>query len=301
MKQIFIITLLLLSALTGCSSNPKQSIRNSIHSDKLIALIDKNKPLVVKDKIITGDLDFSKVKNTFTFSSSNIVAKINVPVTFLNCIFMGKVTTTGTLEHATITTCFSENLTFEACDFRGETSFDNAVIEGMVNFTGSIFNEWTSFNNIHVQGRNSYFTSITAAKQFSMQESLLDGNADFFKASMKARTSFQGTEINGDMVLNDLICEGKADFSLMMIGGDFLMNYAHFSDDMRFSDARIEGNTSMVSTKFNNSWMNANRFDGRVNLTESEISGKIDFTGSIFGVIPELSGAKGEVIGVKYQ
>ena len=47
--------------------------------------------------------------------------------------------------------------------------------------------------------------------------------------------------------------------------------------------------------------MNANRFDGRVNLTESEISGKIDFTGSIFGVIPELSGAKGEVIGVKYQ
>lgn len=284
-------------ALTSCSSNPSQPINNSISAQKLIETLNKNKPLLIKDKIITGDLDFSKVKTQYTFSTSNMVAQVNAPVTFLNCIFMGKVTTTGTVAHVTVTTEFSDNLTFEACDFRGETSFDNAVIGGMVNFTGAIFNERVSFNNIHIQGRNAYFTSITAGKQFSIQESLFDGNADFFKAIFKGKTSFQGTEISGDIVLNDLKCDGKADFSLILIKGDFLSNYAQFNEEFRLSDARIEGKTSMVSNKFTNGWMNNNRFNGQVNLTDTEISGKMDFTGSIFGINPELSGVKGEITG----
>lgn len=298
MKQFSILALMLLVAITGCSAEPNQAIKNSLPTSKIIEALNKDKPLLIKDKIITGDLDFSKVKNHYTFSTSNMVAQVNVPVTFLNCIFMGKVSTTSTIEHVTVTTSFSDNITFEACDFRGETSFDNTVVCGMVNFTGTIFNERVSFNNIHIQGRNAYFTSITAGKQFSMQESLFDGNADFFKAIFKGKSSFQGSEINGDLVLNDLKCYGKVDLSLINIKGDFLSNYAQFNEEFRLSDARIEGNTSMVSNKFTNGWMNNNRFNGQVNLTDTEISGKLDLTGSIFGINPELSGVKGEIMGL---
>lgn len=298
MKQFTILTLTLLISITGCSAGPDQQIKNSIPAAKIIESINKNKPVLLQDKIITGVLDFSKVKTLYTFSTSNVVAQVNVPVTFLNCIFMDKVSTTGSTGQVTITTCFSDNVTFEACDFRGETSFDNAVIEGMVNFTGAIFNERTSFNNIHIHGRNAYFTSITAGKQLSIQEAQFDGNADFFKATVKGKFSFQGTEFRGDLVTNDLRCDSKADFSLIIIRGDFLSNYAQFNDEFRFSDARIEGNASMVSNKYTNVWMNNNRFNGLLNLKDSEISGKMDLTGSIFGINPQSEGVKGEISGL---
>ena len=56
--------------------------------------INKGKAVLVKGKIITDDLDFTQVKNIQVFSSSNQVAVVDVPVTFLDCIFL-----TSTLGH----------------------------------------------------------------------------------------------------------------------------------------------------------------------------------------------------------
>lgn len=298
MKQFSTVVLMLLVIVTSCKAQPKDNIKNSVPVKKIIQTINNQKPVLIKDKIITGDLDFSKVETHYTFSSSNEVAQVNVPITFLNCIFMGKVTSTSALEHTTFTTHFSNNVTFEACDFRGETSFDNALVDGMLNFTGAIFNERVSFNNMHIKGRYAYFTACSAEKQFSMQETLLCGNADFFKAVMKGKFSFQSTEFTGDLRVNDLRCDGKADFSLTTIRGNCLANYAQFNDEFRFSNARIDGKTDMVNAKFINAWVNNTCFGGRVNLTNIETSKKIDFDGSIFAIKPESGGIKGEIKGL---
>lgn len=298
MKQFSTVVLMLLVAVTSCKAEPKDNIKNSLPVKKIIQTINSQKPVLVKDKIITGDLDFSKVETHYTFSSSNEVAQVKVPITFLNCIFMGKVSTTSVLEHTTFTTHFSDNVTFEACDFRGETSFDNALVDGMLNFTGAIFNERVSFNNMHIKGRYAYFTACTAEKQFRMQETLLCGTADFFKAVIKGKLSFQSTEFAGDLRVNDLKCDGKADFSLTTIRGNFMANYALFNDEFRFSNARVDGKADMVNTKFINAWINNTRFGGRVNLTNTEISKKLDLDGSIFAIKPESDGVKGVITGL---
>jgi hypothetical protein len=45
-------------------------VNNGIESDQLINAINKGKPLLIKDRIITDDLDFTRIKNHEVFSSS---------------------------------------------------------------------------------------------------------------------------------------------------------------------------------------------------------------------------------------
>lgn len=298
MKKFAGIILVLILTITGCRATNQQDKSNTISSEKVMQSIDKGKPVLISNSIITGDIDFSKVQIKHVFSSTHSIAQINVPITFLNCVFMGKINTTGAKNNITTTSHFNDNITFEACDFRAEVNFDNSLINGMVNFTGAIFRERASFNNMHILGRHSYFTSCTAEKQFSMQESLIAGNADFFKAVMNDKLSFQSTEFAGDLRMNDIKCNGKTDLSLTIIRGNLLANYAQFNDEFRMSNARIEGRTDMVTSKLTKAWINNSRFGGRFNLSNSEIMNNLELFGSIFAIKPEMEGIKGAVTGL---
>ncbi len=283
MKRNLLLFLLLHVIFSGCRANPEKQLNNGFSAASVIRLINKEKPVLVQDKIITGDLDFTLTETKEVFSTSHQEARVKVPVTFLNCIFMGKIRTVHTDGDITTTCRFDENVTFEACDFRDEADFSNTTIEGSANFTGAIFRERTLFNNVTFKGRHTYFTAFTSEKLFSMQESVIEGESDFFKARIKGKISFQGTVFSGTARFSDMDCDGKSDFSLTRFSSDALFTYANFGSDFRMGNAVVYGRLDLISVQFQSAaWLSNSSFFGAVNLTKSTASGNFDLSNCTF-------------------
>ncbi len=283
MKKAFLGIVFSVIMITGCSANKGDTVNNGISAGSIINSINKGKEVLIKDKIVTDDLDFSKIKRHNVFSSSLEIARVEVPVTFLNCIFMGKVITNGMQSERQVNTQFGVSVTFEACDFRGDADFSNSTVDGMVNFTGAIFREKALFNNVTFKGRQVYFTAFTSEKLFSMQESRIEGAIDFFKAKVTGKFTFQSTDFWGTARFSDIDCNGKSDFSLTNFRSDALFTYANFADEFRMSNATIAGRTDLISVSFqSNAWLTNSVFSGKVNLTKTEVKARFDLSGSLF-------------------
>lgn len=283
-NPVFILLLTILS-FVGCKADNSDRINNGIDPEQIIKTIDKGKPALILGKIITEDLNFTEINNQFVFSSSQRIAIVDVPVTFINCIFMGKVNMNGQKDKSQINTHFASSITFEACDFRDDAIFDNTTVEGMANFTGAIFREKALFNNVTFKGRQTYFTAFSSEKLFSMQETRVEGAIDFFKGKVTGKLTFQGADFWGEARFSDLDCNGKSEFSLTTFRSDALFTYANFGDEFRMSNAVISGRLDMISVDFQTTaWFTNSIFYGKVNFTKSKAKADFDLSGSLFAL-----------------
>lgn len=294
MKHFVFLFLVLIISFTGCSARNQSEIVGGISAQEIIKSINKGKPVLVQGKTITDELDFASIKKQVVISSTQLSANVDVPVTFLNCIFVGKVTSNGVKGKQQITTNFSGNVTFEGCDFRSDFDMSNCVIEGVTNFAGAKFRENALFNNASFKGDRTYFTSALTEKMFSMQEAAIWGNADFFGASFKSKVSFQSTDFKGVAQFSNLQCNGKAEFSLCTFRSNALFTYAKFSKDLRFSNTRCHANCNMVSMVCDeNIFINNSLFSSNVLFSNTEIKGVLDLSGTVFVLgKPEMEGLK---------
>lgn len=283
MNHKLLVIFLILISMSACQASTGSDINNGIDADVIIKTINKGKPVLIQDKIISGDLDFTKIQSVSVFSTSQKIASIDVPVTFLKCIFLGKVITNAQTDKAVVTTHFKDNLTFEGCDFRAVADFSNSEVDGMVNFTAAVFNENAFFNNMNFGGSRNYFTSCRAEKNFSMQEAVIAGSCDFFQAQYKGKLSFQSTCFGGTAQFSNLKSLGKSDFSLTVFRNNVLFTYAEFGNEFRFSDSRCMGNCDLVSVSFAENALICNSlFYGSVNLNNTTPGKNLDLSGTFF-------------------
>lgn len=283
MRPSFLALIIAVVLTSGCHANNQNATNNGVNSSSIIKLIDKNKPVSISGKIITDDLDFTTIKGISSFSSSQAVAYIDVPVTFINCIFMGKVITNRQQENVRINTHFTKSISFEACDFRADADFEGVAVDGSVNFTGAIFREKAIFNNVTFNGPNVYFTAFTAEKLFSMQESRIMGTIDFFKAVTTGKFSFQSTVFNRIARFSDMTCGGRCDFSLAEFRSDALFTYSDFGSNFGMANARVWGKLDVISVLFTQDVTLTNSyFYNTVNFTKSEAKAEVDLSGSYF-------------------
>ncbi|GAP44810.1 hypothetical protein TBC1_12621 [Lentimicrobium saccharophilum] len=283
MKRFFLILISTVMLSGSCSADKQEKTNNGIPASEIIKSLNKGKPVLLKDKIITGDLDFTTIKKQGIFSSSIQITSVEQSVTFLNCIFMGKVVTNGMQSQRQVRVHFGSNLTFEACDFRADADFDNITVDGMINFTGAIFRERALFNNVTLNGRYNYFTAISSEKHFSMQESLVNGALDFFKAKTRGKLSFQSTEFRGIARFHNLDCDGKSEFSLTRFRDDALFTYANFTGHFNFSDAIVYGRLDMNNVEFQSlATLISTVFFRPVTFEKASVKGKFDVSRSVF-------------------
>jgi len=233
----------LFAAFTQCSAAVE---RTEMNASEVITLIKSGKHVDLSDKIIFDDLDFTLAAEPFTITGSALQSEILVNIHFHNCIFLGKVTS----NNAAVQTSFKNNLTFSGCDFRGEVNFDNAVVFGMVNFSGSIFRENASFNNLAAWSKDSRFNEMKAEKRFTMIYSTFLGNLNFFGTEFSSVTSFQETTVMGNLTFNNARFSQRAGFDLMAVYSSAFFNYAEFAAAANFSRARFLHTVEFANATF---------------------------------------------------
>jgi uncharacterized protein YjbI with pentapeptide repeats len=258
MKIGWIKGLLLVAAVCvcfSCAGAEKQEIKAS----EIIKLINKGKPVQVADKIILDDLNFTADSEPFLLSAASLQCEVRSNIFFSNCIFMGKVATNGKRK-LPVHTCFKNNVVFHACDFRGEVDFSETVIFGMFNFSQSVFRENAAFNNLAVWAKDSYFSEITAEKDFSMISAVFAGNLHSLSAHFIGIASFQQTSFRGKLVFTQSIFDEYAGFDLISVYGGAFFHNAQFKTSADFSSARFLHTADFTNVVFGRKGIFGNAF-----------------------------------------
>ena len=94
--------------------------KKEIRASEIIKLINKGESVQFYDRIILDDLNFSDVKDAHISSISSIQKPVRSNIVFVNCVFMGKVTATGSYQRMREVVLFERNVTFLAAILEGK-------------------------------------------------------------------------------------------------------------------------------------------------------------------------------------
>jgi len=283
-KAIFILVFFLF-LFVSCRGATKQK---EIYASEILTLINKGKSVQICDKIIFGDLDFSEAKITYSSSVSSIQIPVRSDIFFVNCVFMGKVTTIGLHQKMQKTTLFKKNVTFFKCDFRGEVNFESTVFQGDIDFSHSVFRAKTSFNEITSFGKKNLFSGLISESSFDMINVLIHGNLNFMNAKFQSNASFQSMTVN-TLQFSNAVFEKKTDFSNMVVYKNSFFNYVTYSENVFFSFSKFYGDADFLNSSFEQEAdFSGSFYYGRTRFTDSTFKGEAIFLNSVFILPPEM-------------
>lgn len=290
----FSLLIMLLSCSISCSGKKSKDMKAS----DIINLIKKGKDVLVYDKVISGDLDFTEMEKYYVFAFPNMETHIPVNVSFSNCVFMGKVVGSsnrvvdGSKKKVNVFSVFEKNLTFFDCDFRGEVAMDEMVVNGKLECSKSIFRENTSFNSLYVRGTHVGFVDMESEKNFSMCYAHFMCDANFMDAKFKGRANFLGMNVDKVMFSNAEFGE-EVDFSNSNFKGDALFNYVKYTSGAQFSFSKYYGDLDFMSSScagdvsFERSF-----FYGRIRLIKTQFDAKVELKDAVSVLLPEIRETK---------
>lgn len=269
-----------------------------LKSSEIIKSIDKGKDVVILNAIIYDDLDFSSIKKVAVSGPRQATADVNVHLYFQDCVFMGNVTTIGSITNdnnkvvAKKHTRFGGDVCFFNCDFRKEANFNESIFANNVVFTKTVFNGKASFNHILVNGTSCAMNEIQANDKFEFVIPTIRGDVSFMDAQFAKSANFSGCRVN-DLILNNVQFEDRLDLSNAIIDGMFQFNYGKCEGDCQLSFSRFMDAVNILQTTFNGDFsMERSLFFGGVKLNRSSFAKKVNTEGSSFYMTPETEDVK---------
>lgn len=282
-KSIFFIIFSLL--LSSCSFAKKDD--KMMSSNDIINLINKGEHVQIFDKIITDDLNFTKVQNQAIDGNANLTHIINSDIVFVKCVFLGKVFAYNK-DKITHKTRFEGDVTFRTCDFRATTDFTNAVFNGNLNMSQSKFREKATFNGIHVKGSSTHFWEMLAEKDFNMIKSLTNGSLNFMDAHFQGMCNLQGTDCN-NLQFSTVQCDSTLDLSLSSFRGKVMINYGEFNGLVSLSDCQATAPFDIINCQFSDLFeINNTTFWGKTRFNSTKFKSNVEADNCYFLSKPNL-------------
>lgn len=243
MNRIYIlitVCLLFLSCGSAQSDNQKE-----IKASDIIKLLGKGKDIQLHEMIVVGDLDFTTVHDGFMSSLTTIQTPVKQNIFFIDCVFMGNVTTCGSYLKLSKNVWFEKNVSFVSCDFRKDLNFSNSTIMGQVSFAKSIFRGNAKLENMTVHGKLNSFWEMEAEKAFSMAQSDFRGDVNFMDSKFNGAASFQYLRAFS-FQFNNVECSDRLDLANMTISDNAFFNYLKCQKYATFSFSKIYGNADFM-------------------------------------------------------
>lgn len=242
MKKLFILGFILSNSfllIAGCVNSSKdQENASSVDAGKIIKDLEKGRDIYYKDASINGDLDFTKLKGKTVESSDNYRVYVNGGITFVNCTFNGKITGyTVNDKKAKNLLCFTKNAVFLNCSFKDEVLLNEAVFEGIVNFSQSIFDKKASFEGAYLKFKDNYFSSVFFKDEARFHRMVVLGNLNFMRATFEGITYFQNVVFHGIAQFSATNFKKYTEFTSVTAMRDISFNQAIFKDKAIFNNS----------------------------------------------------------------
>lgn len=286
MKKFFLFTII---SLFLCSCGYAKDDK-MIESKDIIKQINKGKSIQIVDKIITDDLDFTKIEDQSIDANGSLNHTVKTDILFVKCVFLGKVVCSSQEGRISHQAHFANSVSFRACDFRNSVDFSYITVGGALNFSQSVFREQTEFNSIFVKGSNTQFWEVKAEKGFSMIDMQTMGGLNMMDAHFKQDCVLQGLQCS-NLQFSNAVCDSMLDLSMSNIKGRAIINYGNFLGTVLMENVRME-ELDLVSCKFGKDY----RLDGTVIMGKSRFSQSqfedISTNNSYFFIEPLFDGVK---------
>ncbi len=281
-----IYILLLFLSLTGCKE--KQSFTpvsgGTVNANQIIEKINKGQYIQYTGVTIKGDLDFTRVNKKYIESIATQRIEIDVPVTFSECIFEGKVIAARKDENKFQNfVYFNKNATFLKSTFKDSVKFTESIFTGMTNFSQSIFEKNTDYQGAVFQHKTNYFTQCVFKQYALFQRSVFKGESNFFKAVFEDRVNFQYATFYNDIQLSNSLMKKNFDFSLCKVIGNSFFHYSNFKGLANFTASKFFGSVEFREANFSKE-LNATDiifYDSCV-LHKTTFNNKADFSNAVF-------------------
>jgi hypothetical protein len=232
--------------------------QKAIDAKEIIAKINRKEAVSYQNVTISGDLDLTNLANRREVSEGNGIGQsreflsvVEVPVTFKNCSFTGKVLAYHTDEqdskrlisrnNTVYNANFTEAVTVENCQFADDATFKYSVFEQRALFTDNTF------------GKEALFKYAKFQDAVTFSGSTFGGDADFKYTKFDEASAFQKATFNQ-----------SADFK-----------YTKFGEGVDFRQARFMGSADFKYTKFpSGSAFDNTRFDGPTDFKYTTLAGR---------------------------
>ncbi len=257
---------------------------DKMSAEKICNAIKNDNHIFYANKIITQDLDFTTaVNNRYIESLNSIRSDIHSSITFINCIFIGKVTGFGKKDNINHFLNFKKNVSFIKCQFRDTINFSEATIEGNAFFGHSIFNEKATFEGIAFKGNEIFFGASTFKKEVRFHRCIFNGSTSFMRSRFKENVDFQNAIFHGNAQFGVTTFEKYAGFSLTRFLSDGYFNYCKFSGKAIFNNSAFDGRCEFMNCTFNNqTGFKRITFYGKTTFSNSGFNGNTTFKQAIF-------------------
>ena len=241
--------LFIFSLIFGISCTKPLQESDTISAENLLKQISEGKKLVIKNKTITGVLDFTKIldkDNNLPVSTIYIESEL----AFVNCTFEDSVLAYS-FKNSILRTVFNKAVMFYECkflknvqfsqtEFSKDVSFELSVVEGQAEFNGTDFSKGaifaaanfmndTKFLGCRFGGRTSFFKTM-------FKKSVLVQRAKFYEPVL-----FWDSHFYGYFEFSDNMCYDLPDFS-----------NANFSDRVVFCNSVYYWGLKLSGSKVSN-------------------------------------------------
>ncbi len=299
-KNIFtvLLTSLLISAF-GCIEKQQQveevqklqnelSIKKEIEASKLIKLLAEGKDIILADKIIIDDLDFTKATSGAEDLKGVFTHYINSSIVFKNCEFKGKIVSYHLEKQNLHRTFFQKNLTFIQCIFEQEVEIKQSTVQGICNFSESVFNKILSLEtSIFYAG--IFLDKVTVQGGGRFQNVICFQDFSCMKSFFYAMTSFQRAVFKGNIMCVSTEFYESVDFGLTTMYHDFLFNYNILPAQVSFNYMNCRGKYECLNTKFGNRVMFQHAIlEKKVKWVDNKIENIVDFSETTFYQQPKI-------------
>ena len=245
-KTVVVLTLLLVSTFNSCSSkNYVKETGSAINADEIINLMNEGKDIYMEDKTIEGAIDFTKLRRSNQESKGVQRINISSSLTFIHCIFTGKITGFGADDKTTNLISYRKNFTCIECEFKEEVTLRESNFYGTVNFSGASFLKKVSFEG-SLFTTDAYFSKTSFSDEARFQNVVLHNKINFMEAICGKTISFQGASFLGDAQFGVAKFLAYADFSVASFSSGCFFNYAEFSNQAIFSHTVFKGDRKSV-------------------------------------------------------
>ena len=231
--------------------------QTTVSANDIIAKINRNEPVSYQNATITGDLDLTNLANRQEVREGNRMGEtqeyrstVDVPITFRNCTFEGKVLAYRAeepekgrlLNRITVVynADFTEAVTLEKCTFEKDAAFkystfrqraivtgntfrDNALFKytkfrSAADFSGSTFRGYADFKYTEFD-ESSAFEKATFERYADFKYTKFDEGTDFRQARFSSTADFKYTNFPRGTNFDNVRFEGSTDFKYTTLGG----------------------------------------------------------------------------------
>lgn len=290
---LLFFAIFLVQLFNSCKRHDKGN-DNVVQANRIIEQLREGKKIVYHDKTIEGKLDFSVINNA-PEATGLMRAYIDQPVSFIKCTFTDTVTTERKNGRVAYNSHFTKSVSFIDCNFNQAFNFQNAAVDGNLNFAQSIFYYGANFNGLDARGKVNYFTSTIFKGDLQLQQVRFLGNLSLFKAEIDGNLVSQNGTFHEGINLGKINLKQTAHFTLCNFNRKVYFNFSKIGKNLVLRDNSMMGELSAEQIDVGGEiTIEDNRFYDRIQLKKTDAGTNYSLKNNHWFIKPDTSLIQGK-------